>query len=182
MAATDTATARQDYELQRMGNNRIGRIMDWHEAGQLTGERLRACLAEWWDMGDGHSGLGTGRLVALFQAAGFVADTAGVEPPTGELTVYRGISAGRNRRRLSWTTDPDRAAWFARRYAYYFGHGTVLAAEVSPRHVLGIFHGRREAEVVVNFRGLRNIREVEGFDRDDAEAFSREVEGVDRPA
>ena len=130
-------------------------------AGELTGERLRTLLADWWCMGEGHSICGTGRLVKLFQDAGFVTDTAGVGPPAGELTVYRGVTAGGNRRRLSWTLEPDIAAWYARRYALIHGRGAVLAAEVSPRHVLGIFHGRQEAEAVVNFRGLRNIREVE---------------------
>jgi len=39
-----------------------------------------------------------------------------------------------------------------------------LAADAPPRHVLGIFHGRQEAEVVVNPRGLRNVRELERVD------------------
>jgi len=157
--------ALQNRELEAMGGNRIGRIVYWYMGGALTEERLRTLLATWWASGEGHSTYGTGRLVAVFQAAGFVTDTAGVGPPAGELTVYRGVTAGRNRRRISWTLEPDIAAWFARRYALMDGRGAVLAAEVSPRHVLGIFHERQEAEVVVNWRGLRNIREVERVDR-----------------
>ena len=114
----DASDADRGRWLDVKGGNRLDDIMEWHYLGWLSPDRLRDLLAEWWSMGEGHSGRGRTRLGRLFQAAGFV-------------TEYR-----------------------------HLGPGIVLAAEVPPRHVLGIFHGRQEAEVIVTPRGLRNLREV----------------------
>lgn len=139
--------------------DRLLTIEEWFDAGEVAVDELRALLAAWWLDAEGPSNLGVVRWVRLFKAAGFVADRAGTEPPIDPLTVYRGIQGYGRRRGLSWTLDRDRAAWFARRFPH-FGASVVLVARPRPRHVLGIFHGREEAEVVVNPRGLRNLREI----------------------
>ncbi|MDP9471923.1 MAG: hypothetical protein M3Q71_14880, partial [Chloroflexota bacterium] len=111
------------------------------------------------------SASGVGTVVSLFRAAGFVTDSPGTEPPTGPLTIYRGVSSlwgerGERitRRGVSWTEDRERAVWFARRFSFN-GPGTLLTAEVFPEHVLGIFHGRGEVEIVVDPKRLRRVRE-----------------------
>ncbi len=145
----------QLYEWQFYGYSespeQIGRF--------FTPEQLQQLIRPWWTLIEFPGNLGTGRMVDLFQAAGFVSDQDDVTAPTEVLTVYRGVQGYGSPRGLSWTTDLDKAVWFARRWPY-LPLGTVWAAEVPPKHVLGMFHGREEAEVVVNPRGLRNLRAV----------------------
>ncbi|KKN60711.1 hypothetical protein LCGC14_0529100 [marine sediment metagenome] len=102
-------------------------------------------------------------LLRLFKATGFVSDDA--EKPNvqdylvpGEaVTIYRG-SAPAHANGLSWTRSPQIAAWFARRLN---DEKTciVTAGEVLPEHVLGVFTGRGEDEVVVNPRHIKNRRQ-----------------------
>lgn len=98
--------------------------------------------------------------MCCFRAAGFVTDTNGVLLPTEAVTAWRGAAA-RHGRGLSWTTDLEVARFFARRYAGTSRTSTVYAAEVPPEGVLGVFPGRKEAELVVDPSLLRNLRIVE---------------------
>ncbi len=143
---------------------RLPMIAAWNRAGHISRDQLRALLAEWWSDTEHPSAYGVGAVVSLFRAAGFVTDTPGTEPPAGPLTIYRGISSlwgergeRTTRRGVSWTEDREQAVWFARRFSFN-GPGTLLTAEVSPEHVLGIFHGRGEVEVVVDPRRVRRVR------------------------
>jgi len=134
-------------------------IEAWWLEGALTPVDLGACLAAVWSRIEFPHRFGQRRWLRLFKAAGFVTDTPGTEPGTEPLTVYRGAIPTR-RRGMSWTLDPVRAAWFARRWDVLSRTGLVYAADVPPRHVLAIFHGREELEVIVNPPGLRNLREM----------------------
>ena len=51
-----------------------------------------------------------------------------------------------------------RAFWFARRFDMLSTAGQTYAAEIRPQNVLAIFYDRGESEVVVEPRGLRNLR------------------------
>lgn len=82
---------------------------------------------------------------------------AGDEIPADEpITVYRGVSGSRGRRRvrgLSWTRSLDVACWFACRppRAFYgkLPHDPdVYKATVQPSEVYAIINGRDEAEVI----------------------------------
>ncbi len=148
----------QVYEWQRGGYaespTELGRF--------FTPEQLRQLIGDWWTQIEYPSqiALRQPQVLDLFRAAGFVANPADVAQPTEVLTVYRGVQGEGSPRGLSWTTELDRAVWFARRWPF-LPLGTVWAAEVPPKHVLGIFHNREEAEVVVNPRNLRNLRAVD---------------------
>jgi hypothetical protein len=137
---------------------RLRRILAWFEAGVLTPEQLNELLAEWWTSGGWPADIGKSRFVRAFKYAGFVIDTEGVTPPTEPLVVYRGAGA-HNYRGLAWTTDERVAAWFARRLVLVYPEMSpvVLTTTIAPKHVLGIFHGRNEAEAVVNVHALRGL-------------------------
>jgi len=86
---------------------------------------------------------------------------AGDPLPTGEvLRVYRGIAgdgALRRPRGISWTLDRERAAWFATRIPS-LPQPAVLEAKIAREHVYYYTDGRKESEVVLNPRRLREVR------------------------
>jgi hypothetical protein len=49
--------------------------------------------------------------------------------PAGPLSIYRGATRGRARG-MAWTTDPDKARWFADRFSGLAGQGPFRAAHV----------------------------------------------------
>ena len=129
----------------------------WWENGKLTLEQLRELLPDVWCLVEfPQNALGMLYWLKLFKTTGFVTDEPGLVKPDEQLTVYRGCTL-ETRGRLSWTTDLDRAEWFATRLKYFGEAGsTVYSADVPPRHVLGLIKGRNEHEVVVNPYGLRS--------------------------
>jgi len=135
------------------GHERIPKIVEWWEAGTLTGEALNRLIAEHWDAFESPGRfMPADEWLGLFDDAGFVTDTAGVTRPEAPLTVYRGAHKG-GELGLSWTTDRNAAAWFARRFlmlADKLGAAFLLSARVPPWAVLGIFNGRNKAEVVID--------------------------------
>ncbi len=80
--------------------------------------------------------------------------------PGRPVTIYRGCFAWQaSVRRMSWTTDRDRAEWFAER-GDMSGQNRprrVYRAEVPRRAILGHFTGRGESEVVVDLAGLCGV-------------------------
>ena len=74
-----------------------------------------------------------------------------------KVTVYRGVTTynAKNIKALSWTLDREKAEWFAHRFDE---DGTVYEAEINKKYILAVFNGRNESEVVVDPKGLQNIR------------------------
>lgn len=72
---------------------------------------------------------------------------AGLDP---QVTIYRGTNApDRMGCGMSWTLDPTRAEWFARRLIYDSNlEPTVVTAKVEKRNVIAYLGGREEEEVV----------------------------------
>ena len=66
------------------------------------------------------------------------------------LTLYRGVSPGRERLGLSWTDDQDTALWFKKRFERSNRKGYVLQASVPKSNVLAYFDNRGEKEFVVD--------------------------------
>jgi len=64
------------------------------------------------------------------------------------LSVYRGFT-GRHSTGMSWTTDPDKAEWFARRFSM-FGQPKLIAGVVRKADILAYFNRRMESEVVAD--------------------------------
>ena len=152
--------------LWRVGNHdRLPLLDQLAERGLVAPEVLNAVLASEWTNAGYPADLGAARVVTLLRHAGFVTDTEGLTPPTDRLLVYRGADR-RAARGVCWTTNPELAAWFAERGAY-FGNPqtTVFTAMVAPRGVLGVFLGRGESEVVVDPRLLSRVRELTEAER-----------------
>ena len=71
--------------------------------------------------------------------------------------VWRGCEDGRERG-LHWTTNRALAEDFARGKRCINKNPTLVAAEIPKQHVLAVFAGRQEDEVVVNYRRLRKLK------------------------
>jgi hypothetical protein len=66
------------------------------------------------------------------------------------ITVYRGVAHESSVGGMSWTTDRDKAVWFARRFAADERRKPMLAtATVRRKDVIAHFLGRNEFEIVV---------------------------------
>lgn len=65
------------------------------------------------------------------------------------LTIHRGYQY-RNADSWSWTLDPKKAEWFARRFEVLGGKPTVATGKAKKRDVIAYFSGRREKEIVVD--------------------------------
>ncbi len=134
---------------------RMPLIITWHNRGQLETDELNRLLSDNWS----HSGyaadmdLEEWEWVELFETAGFVTDTPGYVRPTAPLAIYRGARLG-GERGWSWSTDRDVAAWFARRSHDFGTPAVLLSATIAPAYILGAFHDRNEAEVLIDPDGL----------------------------
>ena len=79
------------------------------------------------------------------------------------VAVYRGVTShnARNIRALSWTLDRDTAEWFAHRFGE---DGTVYEAQTAKAHILAVFLGRNEWEVVVDPKYVEQVQESSAQD------------------
>lgn len=75
-----------------------------------------------------------------------------------EVTLYRGIAEGRNPNGLSWTTDRERAAWFAGRFKDGRRPPVLITGKASKRSIIAVFVDRNESEVVINGETVRYKR------------------------
>lgn len=74
------------------------------------------------------------------------------------IKVYRGVSVGRaDKEGLSWTTNKEKALWFAHRFDRGGKVGKLLEGEVEKRYVLAYFNGRGEDELVCDTHHVKNI-------------------------
>jgi hypothetical protein len=72
------------------------------------------------------------------------------------VEIWRGSRKPLHARGLSWTVEPDIAAWYARRY---FGNdGRVYNVRVLRESIIAYFAGRGESEVIVNPNLLPPLR------------------------
>ena len=143
----------------RFGRNLYPALLfDWWHSGTLTVDDLRAVLPDAWCWPEWpQRALGVGEWVGLFRTAGFVSDTGRVAP-TEPVTVHRGTTWGR-RRGMAWTTDRQRAEWFADRWTLWAtGSGMVVTATIDPGAMLAFIDDRRGSEVVLDPGALPPIR------------------------
>ena len=85
----------------------------WHTMPEA---QRPATLAYVWSIAEWpERALGTRLWVTLFRSVGFVSES-GQPAPVEPLRIYRGATWGR-RRGMAWTSDIDRARWFADRWA-----------------------------------------------------------------
>ena len=71
---------------------------------------------------------------------------------TDGLTLYRGVNQGGKPNGLSWTTDKEKAEWFANRWSNYgVNDGKVYMMYITdPSLILAYFSDRGENEVIVD--------------------------------
>ena len=72
------------------------------------------------------------------------------------LTIYRGVSPGREKLGLSWTDDEEKAEWFKERFERGEKEGYMLKAMISKKHVLAYINERDEKELVVDVFSIKN--------------------------
>lgn len=75
-----------------------------------------------------------------------------------EVTVYRGITDynAKNVKALSWTLNRGTAKWFATRFGQ---EGKVYEAQIEKKHILALFLGRGEDEVIVDPKYLQELKQ-----------------------
>jgi hypothetical protein len=72
------------------------------------------------------------------------------------VTIWRGCAAPRHARSISWTTDPDQAAWFAQRFSDKGGR--IYSIAVNREAIIAYFSDRSESEVIIDPRKLGPLR------------------------
>ena len=171
-AQIDECVSRRDFAgaVAYAGrNNCPSMLRHWLEAGMLTDLELSEILPAAWSMPDWPARYGIKWWVGVFRAAGFVSDEETAQVPDSDLTIYRGCFP-QYEFSLSWTTSlqqAERSAQYSARRTR-FPPGTpqelttaaVYRARLAPRHVLALFYGRKEDEVVVNPWGLRQRERI----------------------
>jgi hypothetical protein len=75
------------------------------------------------------------------------------------VPVWRGCERG-HERGMSWTTDRSVAERFAIGKRCVNHAPTLVRAEIPKEHILGVFCNRNEREIVLDFRRLRNLKEI----------------------
>ncbi len=154
--------------IEQMGllshSERLPLILEWYSQGDLSQEELNRLVSESWTHGGyaADQGWEESDWVELFNDAGFVTDTPGWERPSEPLTIHRGSRLG-GERGMSWSTDWDTAAWFARRLHDHGTPAVLLSATIAPAYVLGAFEGRGESEVLIDPAGLDGV-EIQTID------------------
>lgn len=81
-----------------------------------------------------------------------------IESLPDEFYVYRGLMPRAKRNALSWTLDKNRAIWFAKRFK---PNGKVYRAIANKKDILAYLSNRNEDEIVIDYRKLKNMEEVE---------------------
>lgn len=76
------------------------------------------------------------------------------------LTVYRGVSVGRNPNGLSWTWSMETAKWFAHRFDIADEKGYIQMATVDKSEILAYFNGRDEDELVIDTSKIKERIEI----------------------
>ena len=77
------------------------------------------------------------------------------------VTIYRGLMDKKSKvRGLSWTTDFERAEWFANRFNR---GGKIMKADIKKQHIFMFTNDRSEKECVVNPKGLKNVCVMTGL-------------------
>ena len=127
-------------------------------SGDLVLNDLREALLRWWPSLD-HTWEWRDALLNIFRRVGYLGTAP---PPQAPVSVHRGVSTAEHRDGLSWTTDFERARWFATdsRNAGGAEQGFVYSLEAPPEIVLGRFTDRSEDEYVLDFELLPGSHET----------------------
>jgi hypothetical protein len=139
------------------GRNRAPeRLWDLYIAGRVPRSLLPGAVSEAWSAAEfPEFALSRNAWFCLFFRAGYTHDGNPADRPEKPVTLYRGCSQYYTRR-MAWTSDRDRAEWFAG-YRNHGGHPrAVYQATVEPGRLLafiGADAGRDENEYVLDPTG-----------------------------
>jgi hypothetical protein len=78
-----------------------------------------------------------------------------------EFRVWRGTGHRESLNGLSWTFDPDRAKWFAKRFTKKGNKALVATGMVKRANVFALFLGRKESEIVSTLVTLDDVMELQ---------------------
>jgi hypothetical protein len=141
-------------------NNGPALLHDCYFGNRMSRAEMAAVLAEVWSAAEYPSHLMPVRdWVALFREANY-------EKPEHSMTLYRGTTSGR-RRGMSWTTDLEKARWFAGRMVDFgYSRAEVVTVIAPPEAILCDLdpldpEGRGEEEIVVDPSALPPVRRLE---------------------
>lgn len=164
LASDDPLTVEQaELALSRVGRNPApGLLFDLFCSRRIDRATLAAVLVGVWSAAEWPEyTLQRSIWLTWFRMAAY-------PKPPETLTIYRGATP-RYSRGMAWTTDADKAAWFARRWCSHTGLDTyVYVALAPPAAVLADVDaledgdGRQEAEIVVDPPLLPLIRRQRG--------------------
>ena len=108
-------------------------------------------------------------IVNMFEHAGIEnmtaapGDKALFDTLPDEVTIYRGtsgISVGKARYGMSWTTDLGCAMWFATRWGEDTRDPVCLKGAIQKDSILAAFNSRNEKEIVVPSGRVRQVKKV----------------------
>lgn len=146
-----------DLEKFELARGHVGRndgpalLHDLHYAGSINICDHPGVVADAWSMAEFPASLLPQETwIELFEEAGYTADGRTALRPSQYVTVYRGCHPER-RHGMSWTTDIERARWFAERDLGQ-GLGMIYVLNAPPESLLAYIQdaSRGESEYVVN--------------------------------
>ena len=156
------------YHIYMMTNKPYGLTFLKYTSPFLSREEFSKILSDAWARSENPNSdpnFTKKELISMFrQADPIILMDQGERKKLAELentvTIYRGVTSlnADNIRAMSWTLDKSVAEWFAYRFKE---NGTVYEAEINKKHILALFIGRNESEVVVDPKYLQNIEEAQ---------------------
>lgn len=144
--------------LREVGRLQGPKLLDeWLADRRLPRDDLREVLQPVWTSAEGSTReFPIPKWVALFREADYSLR------PQQAVRLYRGTRRGRWRRGMSWTTDLDRARFFADRwFERGYGQTEVVTVLAPPAAMLVEIANDSESEVVVDPTLLPRVRLIE---------------------
>lgn len=137
------------------------RDLPWAAHQVITSEcltpqaRRELAVSAWTGPEFPEANLSRAKWLQIFARTGFLTDRDGLVRPKASVTLWRGAIPSR-KAGMAWTSDRDRASWFARRLSGVSTKedGEVWRLTVEPGRVLARFVERGEEEFVVDTRRL----------------------------
>ena len=153
------------YEIYMMTNKPYGLTFLKYTSPYLSKADFSKILADAWIRSENpncDTNVSKSKLISMFKQADphelmLEDELRQYEELDDTVTVYRGVTShnAKNIKALSWTLDREKAEWFAHRFNE---DGTVYEAEIDKQHILALFNGRNESEVIVDPKFLMDIR------------------------
>lgn len=153
------------YEIYMMTNKPYSLTFLKYASPYLSKADFSKILADTWIRSENpncDTNVSKSKLISMFKQADphelmLEDELRQYEELNDTVTVYRGVTShnAKNIKALSWTLDREKAEWFAHRFNE---DGTVYEAEIDKQHILALFNGRNESEVIVDPQFLMDIR------------------------